>query len=651
MKRRRILALIYILLLSVALTSCTYLVVRSPVGDGPITTKDKGHPSPDETDKETDSQNHLAYEYKYSLQSDLPGYHVIGIGNYKSTDIAVPRTYEGKDVTCIAANSFSQTDITSLSVEKRVRRIDKQAFEGCDKLVSVSLIGEVAEIEERAFAECTSLASFNVPYSVTQIGEYAFSGCTSLEELTFTDRSLPLVIEEGAFQGLAITSVTIPKKTTINGVKAFGGCVMLTEVTIEDTTPLFNPRIFTGCTSLKRIYFAGTRSAWKAFIAKYDNNKPSWCADFPDVEVVCSDGTLFYGENQTKEAVEFRLSQNGKEYTVTFLASLSAKNIVIPATYNSLPVTSIADHAFEKTEITSVTLPSSIKSIGYSAFRECKNLTSINLPDSLETIKDDAFYGCKSLSSVSFPSSLNYIGVSAFNGCESLLAASLPEALTNVKESTFKGCTSLASASLPSSLIYIGNSAFEGCAVLSSVALPETLKSIGTSAFKGCASITSVTLPRSLTSIGASAFSKCTSLQSVTFPEGTQVTYIPEAAFSDCKNLITLNIPKNAPIKSIGAAPFYGCKLITKLVLPDAVQKIESNVFSRMESLKEVHIPRGVSSVSDHMFLYIAKLETIYYGGTLNEWNTLLGDDGIMLYPTVREVKIICSDGEMTCTR
>ena len=67
-----------------------------------------------------------------------------------------------------------------------------------------------------------------------------------------------------------------------------------------------------------------------------------------------------------------------------------------------------------------MTIPSSVTSIGNSAFSECSGLTSVTIPSSVTSIRESVFYGCSGLTSVTIPSSVTYIGKSAFSGCSGL---------------------------------------------------------------------------------------------------------------------------------------------------------------------------------------------------------------------------------------
>ena len=82
----------------------------------------------------------------------------------------------------------------------------------------------------------------------------------------------------------------------------------------------------------------------------------------------------------------------------------------------------------------------SVTSIGYQAFRNCKNLTSVTIPESVTSIGDYAFGGCAGLTSVTIPGSVTSIGDYAFNGCTGLTSVTIPEGVTRISSSTFYYC-------------------------------------------------------------------------------------------------------------------------------------------------------------------------------------------------------------------
>ena len=232
----------------------------------------------------------------------------------------------------------------------------------------------------------------------------------------------------------------------------------------------------------------------------------------------------------------------------------------------------ICDRAFQgydgfsifHSSLTSLTLPSSLQSIGDSAFQDCYSLTSLTLPSSLQSIGNWAFNGCQSLTSLTLPSSLQSIGNCAFWGCSSLTSLTLPSSLQLIGDGAF-GCTSLRSVICNKFYKVIDQMLLsaDGTQVIaywgenSEVTIPEGVQSIGDCAFCDCSSLTSLTLPSSLQSIGDWAFNGCSSLTSLTLPSSLQS--IGNWAFYDCNSLTSLYIPAGteAHFKSILDAKYH----------------------------------------------------------------------------------------------
>jgi len=144
---------------------------------------------------------------------------------------------------------------------------------------------------------------------------------------------------------------------------------------------------------------------------------------------------------------------------------------------------------------------SPLTTIPMDAFSECDNLTSVTIPNSVKSIEKGAFAGCASLTSITIPASVTSIGVYAFQYCPALTSVTIPASVTSIENSAFQHCTSL-----------------------TSVTIPNSVTSIGYSAFQYCTSLTSITIPASVTSIEAYAFEYSTSLTSVTFATGSNIT-------------------------------------------------------------------------------------------------------------------------------
>ena len=298
---------------------------------------------------------------------------------------------------------------------------------------------------------------------------------------------------------------------------------------------------------------------------------------------------------RASDGLIYSVSEDGTYAEVTGYIG-NSKRIVIAEEYEGLPVTHIANNAFENDGLTSIVIPDSVTSIGKSAFAYCSGLlqiengiayadkwviscdrdaTSVSLRSDTVGIADNAFEGCINLTSITLPDSVKIIGDSAFKLCRSLTSITIPDGVTSISDSTFSACTSLTSVDIPDSVTIIGDSAFLGCDGLTSIAIPDSVTSIGDSAFQSCDSLTNVDIPDSVTSIGDHAFAHCTSLTSIIIPNS--VTSIGERAFLNCAKLTSIIIPDS--VTSIGDFAFCSCTSLTSITIPDSITSISYGAF------------------------------------------------------------------------
>ncbi|GBU28068.1 leucine-rich repeat [Treponema sp. R8-4-B8] len=433
-------------------------------------------------------------------------------------------------------------------------------------------------------------------------------------------------IENNAFSSYTnMTSVRIPDRITSIGSYAFSNCTGLTSVTIPSSVTSIGTNAFTGCTSLTSISIP------------------------------------FFGS-----------TLNGT-YPLGYLfgtASASGQNSFIPASLKTVIITggnSVPASAFSGcTNLTSVTIPSSVLSIGQSAFSGCTGLPSITIPSSVTSIGNSAFSGCTSLPSISIPDSVLSIGNSAFSGCTALTNVTIENGVTSIGQSAFSGCTSLPSVIIPDSVTSIGDSAFRNCTSLESITLPFIGKSINATtyetvfgyifgytstssptgatyqysassnshyyyyiptslktvvitnitnnisarAFINCSGLTSVTIPNSVTSIGGAAFYGCTGLTGVTIPNN--VTSIGDSAFYGCTGLTGVTIPNN--VTSIGDYAFSGCTGLTSVTIGNGVTSIGREAFYNCSGLTGVTIPNNVTSIDGYAFSGCSGMTSVTIG-------------------------------------
>ncbi len=219
-------------------------------------------------------------------------------------------------------------------------------------------------------------------------------------------------------------------------------------------------------------------------------------------------------------------------------------DVIIPSTviYNgkTYTVNGIGKKAFYGCGgLTSVTIPSSVKSIGEYAFGACaslntlnfnavycedlsynvynventssyygSNITTINIGENVQRIPAGLAYHLMKLKSITIPSSVTSIGNSAFCCC-GLTSITIPSSVTSIGNSTFQHCTGLVSVVMGNSVTSIGNSAFMDCDYMTNVIISDSVTSIGDCAFYGCNSLTSITIPKCITSFGKYVFSGC----------------------------------------------------------------------------------------------------------------------------------------------
>ena len=243
-----------------------------------------------------------------------------------------------------------------------------------------------------AFSSCVSLSEIVIPSSVTSVGDWAFNGCKSLSEIVIP--SSVTSIGKGAFSFCkSLSEIVIPSSVTSIGDRAFWRSRSLSEIVIPSSVTSIGDRAFDSCSSLKYI------SIPKSVIGLNGNPFAEWNGKLECLSpnFVYEDDILF---NKDKSRIISFRNQNIKSY-------------VIPSS-----VTSIGDSAFWGCRsLSEIVIPSSVTSIGDGAFLGCRSLSEIVIPSSVTSIGDGAFLGCRSLSEIVSPFSVTSIGRGAFCGC------------------------------------------------------------------------------------------------------------------------------------------------------------------------------------------------------------------------------------------
>ena len=146
--------------------------------------------------------------------------------------------------------------------------------------------------------------------------------------------------------------------------------------------------------------------------------------------------------------------------------------VVIPSKINGVTVETIGHGAFERSAVTSVTIPDSVTAILDRAFANCFQLTNISISNSVTSIGFSAFEHCTSLKSITLPSSLRNISMFLFHNCSQLTTIHIPDSVLSIQDYAFGNCTRLETIRIPVSVTSIGNCAFDVCPSLMTVTYP-----------------------------------------------------------------------------------------------------------------------------------------------------------------------------------
>ncbi|MBF4691958.1 leucine-rich repeat protein [Fusibacter ferrireducens] len=180
-------------------------------------------------------------------------------------------------------------------------------------------------------------------------------------------------------------------------------------------------------------------------------------------EYVITDNHFIMPESEVTVSATFEASDfdfDASTGTITGYVG-SMETVVIPSSISGVPVIAIGDDAFlDQSNITSVTIPSSVKTIGDSSFNGCNFLTEITIPEGVTSMGSNVFTNCYNLQSIVLPESLTTIGVGTFYSDSRLKSIAWPASLTTIPSSTFSYCSTLKDITIPEGVTKIEQSAF-----------------------------------------------------------------------------------------------------------------------------------------------------------------------------------------------
>ena len=298
---------------------------------------------------------------------------------------------------------------------------------------------------------------------------------------------------------------------------------------------------------------------------------------------------------------------------------------VIPGT-----VTGIAAGAFQGSDVSTVSIPASVTSIGDFAFNTFSTGITVNADNAYYSSDIDGvlFNKTKSLliqypagnSRITYtiPGSVTIIGSTAFANAYLLQTVHVPASVVTISDYSFQNMSALSTIDFAptSALQTIGDLAFEGSG-MSGFAIPSNVTSIGGSAFADTPNLTSLAIPSSVTSIEGGAFANAPQLTSITVTAGnTHFSADGGVLFNQNRTAIvayptgltatSYDVPQGVTTVDDNAFSIGGNTTLQRITIPSSVTHFGFDVFSGAAALADLRFEGNAPTVTTTTFLGIA---------------------------------------------
>jgi hypothetical protein len=544
-------------------------------------------------------------------------------------------------------------EIATVILAISIKEIGAYAFDGCSGISQINVIrgSGLEKIGDFAFRNCSGLTTLYLPDSVNVIGQGILNAASALAELTVGGYALPelfgtdsfedsytveyeavthylplslktIIIADGtsslapyAYASSRIESITVSASLETIGEYAFYGAALLADFVQPSNG---------GIKEIKAYAFADT--ALTSIIIHASVEKLGERAFYNIWTLAEVDMRSEYCQvgYQAFHNTHWHSNQDGLVYVGTTLLGYSGQ---MPEDYRLVideGTTDIAANAFEsKMQLISVTIPSSVMTIGAAAFKNCINLVEVAFDgvSSLQEISNQLFYNSTALAAFAIPAAVTKIGDEAFYMCTAFeqLTFSNDSGLEEIGRSAFKN-SALTSVSLPGGLKKIGDSAFAECSAITAInfANADTLEHIGDLAFhKNRNALFGANSFASLSHIGEAAFHSCENLLAIYAP---QLEYVGAEAFKNCLELTAVTMTENVRIFDLfGYAdnditgtkyqqtvfeeqPFRIPVSLVLVYYSEVSTQVKDNAFAGCQYITEVLLPHNLTKIGVSAF-------------------------------------------------
>lgn len=548
------------------------------------------------------------------------------------------------------------TALPQIRLHNKLTKIGYGAFQSCKALTSVEIPDSVTAIGDYAFNYNDHLASVKIGSGVVSIGEFAFYGCSSLKNIEFAENSNVTTFGKSSFALTGFTAFNVPQGVTDIGDNCFDSASALESVTIADTVThvgynaFYRTKLYDDAIDYETLKPKDTS---KDEVFLYADK---WLIAYANgVQQKDDKGNVVSGGLARLNDTNVKSDTVGiADYAFARISTL--KNVTAT---NLKDLKYIGDHAFERCgELQRVTIPYAVE-IGQYAFYKCVALIkadftyNINGRSNLKKIGAYAFYDCTDMgaennANVTVPSSVDSIGASAFKNTAFWESASKNEGVVYVG-TWIVGYTTLEKGNVSiknEGTVGIADYAFYKCSALLSIDL-SNIKYIGRGAFSGCTGFQTVILGPDVTEVKPYTFYNCEQLYSADFSDAIDLTSIGDHAFYGCSRLLKVDFSSNVALESIGDYAFYACSNLGKnggtdkngnkigLTLGKNLKTIGNYAFSNRNtvvnvdgkqtiiperantSLEEIIIPDSVTYIGDNAFAYYSNVTSIKIGSNV----------------------------------